>query len=65
MRVADNVIIIIIKIIVVVSSSIVIIMLQTVATHRPVEAQTDLYFGSSDRKSSAVLRLSDGGGSKQ
>lgn len=64
MRVADNVIIIII-VVIVVSSSIIMIMIQTVATHRPVEAQTDLYFGSSDRKSSAVLRLSDGGGSKQ
>lgn len=64
MRVADNVIIIII-VVIVVSSSIIMIMIQTVATHRPVEAQTDLYFGSSDRKSPAVLRLSDGGGSKQ
>lgn len=64
MRVADNVIIIII-VVIVVSSSIIMIMIQTVATHRPVEAQTDLYFGSSGRKSPAVLRLSDGGGSKQ
>lgn len=57
--------VIIIIVVIVVSSSIIMIMIQTVATHRPVEAQTDLYFGSSDRKSSAVLRLSDGGGSKQ
>ena len=67
--IVDNVVIIIIittvVVVFVVSTSIDIIMIQTVATHRPVDAQKDLYFGSSGRKSPAVLWRSDGGGSRQ